>query len=161
MLEFEPGLIIWTTVSFAILVALLYKLLLPPLLDIIEKREAQIRSSLEEAVKAQANAENMILEYKKKMDEAFKAADQIIEKSKGESQILLKEAEDRAKKEAQSIMDQARSEIEASKNKMLKEIKEVGADLIVQAASRVLGREVKKADNERMIMETIGEAKNI
>ena len=140
MFELEPGLLIWSWVSFLALVALLYKYLLPPLIEILEKREQQIQAGLDSAALAHSKAENLLLEYKKKIEEAHKMANQVIDSSKIESDVIIKEATDRAKQEAKIILDQVKLEIEADKRKMLKEIKDIGADLIIEASKKVIGR---------------------
>ncbi len=157
MFEVEPGLIIWTTVSFVILLGLLYKLLLPPLLDTIEKREKQIRDSLGHAEQSKLEAQEMLSEYKKKMDDAHRAAEGVIQNSKLEAQEVINKAAESAKHEAQIIITQAKAEIESEKKKMFNEVKAISADLIVAASSRVLKREVKKEDNARIIDESLND----
>lgn len=157
MFEIEPGLIIWTSVSFAILVVILYKFLLPPLLNTIEKREKQISSSIDSANKAKKDAEDLLLSYKQKLEESHKMAGEILERSKAESQSIIKEAADRAKQEAQMIITQSRMEIESSRKRMIDEVRLAGADLIISASSKILGREVTQQDNKRVIAESLDE----
>lgn len=157
MFEIEPGLIIWTSVSFAILVFFLYRFLLPPLLNAVEKREKQISSSIDSANKAKKDAEDLLLSYKQKLEESHKMAGEILERSKAESQSIIKEAADRAKQEAQMIITQSRMEIESSRKRMIDEVRLAGADLIISASSKILGREVTQQDNKRVIAESLDE----
>lgn len=155
MFELEPGLIIWTTVSFSILVFLLYRFLMPPLFSIIEKRELQIKASIENAEQVRLDAEKLLLAYKKKLEDAQLDANKVIENSKTESLAMIKEATELAKHEAHIILDQAKQEIESNRKKMMKELKEIGAELIVSAATKVLEREVKENDNSQIIAESL------
>lgn len=157
MFEIEPGLIIWTSVSFAILVFFLYRFLLPPLLNAVEKREKQISLSIDSANKAKKDAEDLLLSYKQKLEESHKIAGEILERSKAESQSIIKEAADRAKQEAQMIITQSRMEIESSRKRMIDEVRLAGADLIISASSKILGREVTQQDNKRVIAESLDE----
>ncbi|OGC05661.1 ATP synthase F0 subunit B [candidate division WOR-1 bacterium RIFOXYA2_FULL_36_21] len=158
MFEFEPGLIIWTSISFGILILFFYKLLLPPLLDIIDKRERQISSSLEEAHKTKKEAAELFSDYKQKIEVAHINARQIIDNAKVESQIIVKKALDAAKLETKDILNQAKLEIGALRGEMIKEVKEASADLIVSVAGKVLGREVSIEDNVNIIRETLNES---
>lgn len=155
MFEFEPGLIIWTTVSFSILVALLYKFLLPPLLSIIEQRELQIKASIEGAEKSRLDVEILLSEYKRKLEKAHLEANSIIENSKLESQAIVNQAADLAKHEASLILAQARLQIDSSRNTMIKELKDLGAELVVLASTKVLEREVTEKDNLKLITESL------
>ena len=158
MFEFEPGLIIWTSISFGILILLFYKLLLPPLLDIIDKREKQIASSLEEAHKTKKEAAELFSDYKQKMEEAHINARQIIDNAKAESQFIVKKTVDSAKLETKDMLNQAKLEIEAARNEMVKEVKQASAELIVAVAGKVLGREVAIKDNMNLIRESLNES---
>src|SRR3989441_10688830 len=60
----EPGLIFWTIVVFAILLALLWKLGWPALLKAVEERERRIQQQLEEAERARAEAARLLEEHK-------------------------------------------------------------------------------------------------
>ncbi len=48
----DPGLFIWTIVTFLVLVALLAKFAWRPLLNALESRQAAIRKSLDDAAQA-------------------------------------------------------------------------------------------------------------
>src|SRR3989442_15771508 len=56
----EPGLIFWTIVVFAILLALLWKLGWPALLKAVEERERRIQQQLGEAERAGAEAARLL-----------------------------------------------------------------------------------------------------
>ena len=53
----DPGLYIWTIVTFLVLVALLGKFAWRPLLDALDRRQEAIRKSLDEARQAKQELE--------------------------------------------------------------------------------------------------------
>ena len=53
----DPGLFIWTIVTFLVLLWLLAKFAWKPLLALLEKREQNIRNSLKDAEKARVELE--------------------------------------------------------------------------------------------------------
>ena len=53
----NPGLIIWTLVVFAILLVLLWRFAFPAILKSVEERERRIQKQLEEAERANAEAQ--------------------------------------------------------------------------------------------------------
>ena len=58
----DPGLYIWTIVTFLVLVAALAKFAWRPLLEALERRQDQIRKSLDDAQKAKQELEKLNVE---------------------------------------------------------------------------------------------------
>ncbi len=52
LVQLDPGLFVWTIITFLILLTLLSKFAWKPLLNALEKREDEITNSLENAEKA-------------------------------------------------------------------------------------------------------------
>src|SRR4030042_672984 len=81
MFKAEPGLIIWTIISFFLLLGLLWKVAYPQILKGMKKREETIKQQLEEAQKTKKEAENLLEDYKRQLAEARSEAQKIINKS--------------------------------------------------------------------------------
>ena len=60
MLDINPGLILWTIITFIIVVLILRAVAWKPLLGALTAREQQIRSSLQHAEQAQQDAERLL-----------------------------------------------------------------------------------------------------
>jgi len=60
MLNLDPGMIIWTWITFFIVLAILSKVALKPILGVIETREKTIREDLEQAQKQREEAEKLL-----------------------------------------------------------------------------------------------------
>ena len=58
----DPGLFIWTIVTFLVLLALLAKFAWRPLLDALEKRQESILKSLDDALQAKQELERLHVE---------------------------------------------------------------------------------------------------
>src|SRR5437016_10292974 len=76
--DINGGVIIWTVVIFVILLALLWRLGYPSLLRMVEERERRIQKQLEDAEKANAEAQRLLEEHKKQIDAARKEAHEIL-----------------------------------------------------------------------------------
>ena len=70
MFKAEPGLIIWTLISFFILLILLRKVAYPQILKAMKNREETIKQQLEEAQKIKKEAEAFLEDYKRQLAEA-------------------------------------------------------------------------------------------
>src|SRR6266568_3792118 len=73
--DINGGVIIWTVVIFAILLALLWRLGYPALLRMVEERERRIQKQLDDAEKANAEAQRLLEEHRKQIA----AASRVIE----------------------------------------------------------------------------------
>ena len=74
----EPGLMIWTWVVFVSLFLLLRKYAFPPIVRLTEARERKIASQLEQAEKANAEAQAILAEHRQLMDGAKEEAHALI-----------------------------------------------------------------------------------
>lgn len=160
MFEIETGLIFWTTVSFGLLVLVLYKLALPALVALLSQREKLIADSLLQVSKNQEKAEQLMAEYKLQLAEARKHADQILGQSRVEGEKLKQEILSRAEKQAQMVLDRSRQDLLAEKEKLSAGIRESVAQLVVAAAGRLMRKTITVDDHRHFIEESLKEAED-
>src|SRR5690625_1768809 len=70
LLSFETGFGIWVAISTLLFLYLMNKFLVPPIMEALNKRESQIKDSLESAEKALAKAEQISKDNAKALKEA-------------------------------------------------------------------------------------------
>ena len=75
LLEVSPGLMIWTVVVFLLTLLILKKFVFGPVGEAIEKRRSSISASIEEAESSRDEAVRLLDEYKAKLAEARREAD--------------------------------------------------------------------------------------
>ena len=155
MFKFEPGLIIWTLVSFFILLILLKKVAFPPILQGMKKREETIKQQLDEAQKTKKEAETLLEDYKRQLADARSEAQKIINEGKGLGESIRKEVIQKAQEESNQIVKRAQEEIELQKQKALMELQEKIADLSVMAASKVINKSLNLEDHRRLVEDYI------
>lgn len=155
--EFFSSLLFWSIVSFGILLFLLKRFALPPILSILDEREAKIRESLEGAARARKEAEKMMADYQNQMKEAWKEAEATVRQAKTRAQQILDENEQRMRAESDRMIAEARGEIERERRRVFTEIKAVAADLSILAAETVLKRSLRAEDQKRLAEEAVEE----
>lgn len=150
---FSPdwGLVIWSAVSFFTLFLLLKKMAYKPILNMMKKREETIKASLDKAEETRVEAERLFEEYKNQLDEARKEAQKIIEEGRAVAENAKQEINQKANEEAKKILDSAQNEIRAEKEKALVEIQTNLADLVVEAASKVVQKSLDKENHLGLI----------
>lgn len=161
LFEPEPGLMIWTVISFVLLFLVLARVGYKPLLDIIKKREDSIRESIDEAERTRTEAERLLEDYKKQLAQARKEAQSIIEQGKKMGVSVREEIVEKAQKEAQQMVDKAKGEIEREKAKALTELQARVADLTFVTTSKVLKKSLDKEDHLKLIEDSLAEVKSL
>ena len=155
MFQAEPGLMIWTVISFTILLVLLWKVAYKPITRALKKREDSIRDSLEEAKNTRESAEALLNDYKNQLAQAREEAHKILSEGKTLGENIKKEIIQKAHDESNQIVKRAQEEIEFQKEKALMELKERIADLSITAASKVIEKSLDKKDHEQLLEEYI------
>ena len=151
----DPGLFIWTILTFLVLVALLAKFAWRPLLTALEQRQATIARALDDAQRAQQELQRLQRESTEMMNAARLEAEAIVSRSRSDAEQLREELKQKARAEAAGIVANAERQIQLETARALQQIRSEAVDLSVTIASKILQRNVSKADNEGLIQETL------
>jgi len=84
----DPGLFIWTIVTFLVLVGLLARFAWRPLMEALEQRQTTIAKSLEDARRAQQELERLQRESVQMMASARTEAEAIVSRSRSDAEAL-------------------------------------------------------------------------
>ena len=157
LVQIEPGLFIWTIVTFMALLGVLAKFVWRPLMDALDRREGKIRESLENAEKAEVELEMLQHESGEIVARARGEAQSIIAEGKSAAEKMKDEILQTARDKAGGIIGQAQKQIEAEKDKALIEIKTEVVDLSIQVAERLIRKNLSKEDNLAIINESLNQ----
>ena len=153
----DPGLYIWTIVTFLILLALLARFAWRPLLDALEKRQEVIRASLDDARKAKEEMARLQAESARILAEARTEAANIISSTRSDAARLGDELKLRARADAEGLVRNAQREIDTQTHRAIETIRREAIDLSVAVAAKILRRDISSADNERLVDDAIRE----
>jgi F-type H+-transporting ATPase subunit b len=157
LVQLDPGLYIWTILTFLVLLTLLAKFAWRPLLQALEERQAQIRKSLDDAQQARQELERVQHESAQLISRARVEADAIVSQSRADAERLRQELRESARTEAATILRNAEKQIELQTLQAVRQIRSEAADLAVLIAEKLIGRNLSREDNERLIAQTIDE----
>lgn len=155
LVQVDPGLFVWTIVTFLVLVAALTMFAWKPLLKALEARQDTIRQSLDDADQAKKELERLQSESAEIVRSARVEAETIVSRSRSDGEALREELRSKARNEADKILGEAKRQIDLEKTQALREIRNEVADLSIFLASKLLERNVSKEDNERLVAETL------
>ena len=150
----DPGLFIWTIVTFLVLLTLLAKFAWTPLLQALEGRQESIRKSLDDARQAKQELERLNVEAQRILAQARSEAEAIVTRTRDDAARLREELRQKAQQEAGGIVRNAEKQIELETARALQQIRNEAVELSVAIASKLLQRNVSREDNERLIDET-------
>ena len=155
LIQPDPGLFIWTIVTFLVLLALLAKFAWRPLLQALESRQERIRKSLEDAERARQELERLQQESAKMMQQARIEAESIVTQTRADAERLREELKQKAKDEADNILRNAQQQIQLQTRQAIQQIRHEVADIAVLLTSKLLERNIAKEDNKRLIDDTL------
>src|SRR5215475_1950133 len=101
LVEIHPGLIIWTMITFIVLLVILRLVAWKPILALLEERERTIRESLEQAKQAKEEAEKLMAQHREMMAKARHEMAAIIEKAQRDAEQVRSDILARAHREAE------------------------------------------------------------
>jgi F-type H+-transporting ATPase subunit b len=151
----DLGNAIWTLVIFLLAVFLLGRFAWGPLLSTLQERERFIRDSLAQAKADREAAEARLAEYTHKLEEARAEATEIVDEGRRDGEVVKAKIEGEARAEATKLIERAKREIDVAKKTAIRELYATSARLATEVAARLIKREVKAADHERLIGEAI------
>ncbi|MBC8215885.1 MAG: F0F1 ATP synthase subunit B [Candidatus Marinimicrobia bacterium] len=153
----DPGLFIWTILTFLVLLFMLRKFAWKPLLSMLEKREEMIRKSLDDAEQAKLELEQLSQESQEIVDKARTEAQNIVSDGKSTAEKVKEDILRTARDKADMIVEDAKKQIKSEKDKAIGEIKSEVVDLSLQIANKLIGKNITKSDNQTLIEKSMKE----
>ncbi len=153
--------ILWTWVTFFITLWALSKVAWPMLAKKMEEREVRILEGLKKAEEAERAAAGLLKRQEEVLQKAKEEAQAILAESRSSAAHMQAEAVTSAQKEIGAERDRARREIQLERTKALDDLRREAVDLTLQAAGKVLERELKGEDQRRLAAEVIGQVDSL
>lgn len=151
------GLMIWTLVTFVIVLIVLRRFAFGPIQQVIDTRRQAIVADLDAAQAAREEAQASLAEYRQQLAEARKEANKIVEDARrvGDERRAAAVAELEAEKTR--LMQQTREEIQSETRQALNAIKQQVADLTLAATEKVVRAQLDEAEQRRLIDEALAD----
>jgi F-type H+-transporting ATPase subunit b len=150
MLEVNPGLILWTILTFVIVLAILRAKAWKPLLQALTEREEKIRTALLDAERAQTDAQRLLEENKRQLAKAEEESQRIIKQGRELGDKLKAEIVEKANAGARSMIDQAKDEIRREMEAALTQLRTEVADLAIGVAGKLLDQNLDNAKQRQL-----------
>lgn len=153
MITFDPGLIIWTTIIFTLLLLVLKKFAWKPILTAVDERNKSIEDALKAADKAKEEMAQLTADNEKILTEAKKERDILLKEGREIKETIISEAKKNATIEADKIIISAKSQINNDKMKALVELKNQIAGLSIEMTEKILKTELSDKNKQKELVE--------
>jgi len=131
--------IIWSAVCFVVILLVFWKVVLPRMQEMLDKRAAAIEGNIAKADEAQRKAEAALQEYTAQLADARKEAGEIRDAARDDAKKIVTEAKETASTEAARITASAHTQIEAERQSALVSLRGEVGTLALDLAGGVIG----------------------
>ncbi|HDZ6765502.1 TPA: F0F1 ATP synthase subunit B, partial [Mannheimia haemolytica] len=138
-------------------VAFCMKFVWPPLIRVIEERQANIASALASAEKAKQEQADSKAAADQEILRAKEEAQNIIDLATKRRNEILESVQAEAEVERQRIIEQGYAEVESERKRVQEELRQKVAALAIAGAEKIVGRSVDAAANNDIIDKLVAE----
>ena len=151
LLDPHAGLIIWTIITFLVVLFVLKKFAWPQLLAALDEREKRISDAIAAAEQARQEAEEVLREHRQKLAAADEEARQVVAEARAAGANVRQTIVSQAREESERMLDQARTSIESEKRAAIAELRRETANLAVQAAGALIDANLDDEKNRGLV----------
>ena len=155
-LGLQPQLFVFQLINFVIISAILWFLILKPLVKKLEERKHIIDEGLDSAKRAQSELGMAEVRARDIIDDAKVEANKAIERGVSEAAMANEQMRKKVRADLDLLMNQAKRNIEIDKQDMRAEIRKETATLVVTAVEKILKEKFDGKKDEAFIQETLG-----
>lgn len=131
--------IVWSAVTFLIILVVFWKFVLPAFNRVLDERAEKIQGGIEKAERVQAEADAALAEYQKQLADGRAEAARLRSEAQEDGAQIIAEMKQKANEEAERIISQAKAQIEAEKQAAMVELRGDVGGLATDLASRIVG----------------------
>jgi F-type H+-transporting ATPase subunit b len=157
LLDVNPGLIVWTILTFIILLIILKKVAWKPILTALETREKEIADSLNRAEQTKVDAQKILEENQASLAKAEEESKKVIDQSRVYAENLKAQMLKESKEQAQKIIEDATAEIDRKKDAAFEELKNQIAEISVSAAEKIMKQNLDSEKNKQIVEKYLSE----
>jgi len=156
LLDPHAGLMFWTLLIFVALWLLLRKYAFPTIFATVEAREKALEDAIAAAKRDREEAAKLLEEHRRQIDAARADAQRLIAEGAKAGEKIRTEMIETARHQQQEILDRARQEIGAERDRAIAELRREAVDLAIKGASKVIERNLDDETNRKIVEQFLG-----
>jgi F-type H+-transporting ATPase subunit b len=147
----ETDELIWGAVAFLAVFLVLARYAFPRINQGLKQRTDRIRDDLEKAEGARSEAQGILERYESQLQEARGEANRIIDEARKTAESMRRDLLAKAEDEANQVVARAQEEIRAERDRAFGELRRQVGELSVELAARVVGTELNKTRQMKLV----------
>ena len=155
IMDLNPGLTLWTAITFLLLILVLWKFAFGPIGKMLVERETTIRDAIDSARKEREEAEKLLAQQKDALVKAQRDAAELAKRNQQEMEAFRSQLTAQARKEADDMVAAARKSIEEERKLAVAQLRAEVADLAVAAAGRIVKSSLDEKAQRQLVDEYI------
>lgn len=150
-LDFKADTALWTAVVFLVLLLVLWRFAWGPLTAGLDRREKAVADQIAQAEQSNQEAKRLLGKYEEKLAESREEVRGILEAARRDADGLGREMIEKAKEEAHAEQQRAIRQIDAAAANAMKELAGKSAEMAVELAGKILGKQLDADDHTVLI----------
>lgn len=151
----DLGQAVVAILTFLVLLFVLGRWVWKPIVKQLQRREEAIQQTIADAEKRQAEAEELLTDYRQRLDQADEDARKVLTEAREQAEQERRDLLEAARAESQRHAEAVREELEQAKQQALRELRDVTADVAADLAERIVRRDLSEEDHNRLIDESL------
>ena len=147
MLDFSVTLVI-TILNIAILCFILRLILWKPVTKFMAERAKRVQDSIDQSEEDKAQAQALLAQYKDQLKTVETEANAIILRARKQAEAEAEKIIAQGRASVEELTLNARKQLEVEQKVAMDAFRQEAATLVVDAAGRLIGREIKSIDNQ-------------
>ncbi len=156
-LDFQTDLALWTGAVFLVFFAVLWKLAWRPIADGLDKRERHVADQIGQAQANNEEARRLLADYQAKLAASEADVREILDRGRRNAEQIGQQILQKAKADTEAEKQRALREIEGATAGAIKELAEKSATLAVELAGKLVQAELDPKTHVRLIEQAMSD----
>lgn len=151
LLSPNGGLMFWTLLIFIVLFVILSRLAFPAIIDAVAERERALQAAIDDAKRDREEAAKILEQQRKELDAARVEAQRFIAEGRQAGEKMRTEMLTETRREQQEVLERARREIGAERDRAIAELRRETVELAVLGAGKVIEKNLDDEANRQIV----------
>jgi len=160
ILSVNPGLAIWTVVTFLLVLIVLWRFAWTPIVEALDARNEKVEADLKASEDLRKEAEELLKSYEEKITAAKHEVNELIETARKDGETMKSKIVSEAQAEANDVRNRAKHDIDQARVTAIKEIQELAVDISVKLVSDVMRNGASDEDHRNLVLKELEKLKS-
>ncbi len=161
MFEFEPGVVVWTLISFALVYFIVRKAVFPVVRTAVVARRTQIEQSLTDAEAQRVEAREKATQADERLRRLTQQEHEVLAEAREKAKRLYEEYERKALEDFRLMRKQQESDLQKMQEGAFEGLRTAFARTVIDACRKVMRTDLSAEQQSRIIDERIAELERL